>query len=104
MTATDSTARTRILVAIDIAKAKHEVLGDMKVVSKIIVFFAVLFTAQVSRGLAGSFGCLQSARRGFQRLTALCDRPQKTETRRQQYQAEGQSVPKTDDVTIIPVE
>src|SRR5215213_10403550 len=29
MTATDSTARTRILVAIDIAKAKHEVLVEL---------------------------------------------------------------------------
>lgn len=28
MTATDSTARSRILVAIDIAKAKHEVLVE----------------------------------------------------------------------------
>jgi hypothetical protein len=29
MTATDSSARTRILVAIDIAKAKHEVLVEL---------------------------------------------------------------------------
>ena len=29
MTATDSTARARILVAIDIAKAKHEVLVEL---------------------------------------------------------------------------